>query len=269
MTTTATTRRSGAAGRPGAGPRDFGREARMLRTDQLRFHPRQLRTAYTGLEALAASIAAEGVLEPLLAHRRWITPAGQPVIVELLAGHRRKLAAEMAGLARVPVTIRARVTDDEALYLQLGENQKAPLSAAEQQTAITSLHHEFCYDLPEIADRLGLDLATVRALYDGHDVAPAPTTATPSPPRPRRAKPRVPRPAVPKIRPTTVHQLITGWDHGQLSTEQLIGELRGLLGDWTPTTRADTTSARGPGNAADSTGDPAEATSTRGNEPPR
>ena len=50
----------------------------------------------SGLEELAASIDAQGVLQPLL-----VTPDG--VVV---AGHRRLAAARMAGLDEVPVVLR-------------------------------------------------------------------------------------------------------------------------------------------------------------------
>src|SRR5437899_2219975 len=49
-----------------------------------------------GLEELADSIRAQGVLQPLL-----VTPGG-----EVVAGHRRLAAARLAGLNEVPVIVR-------------------------------------------------------------------------------------------------------------------------------------------------------------------
>lgn len=235
------------SGRIGWPARDFPRQAKMLRLDQLRFHLRNIRKAYTDLDELAASINNEGVLEPLLAHRRWEIPDGQPLLVELLAGHRRMLAAEIAGLDRVPVTLRPRLDDDEAMFL--GEDQKEPLTSEERRAAIVALHHEFTYDLREISERLGINLATVRALYDGHDVAPARTNSRP-PPAPR-ARTRAPHRSAPKIRPTQVHHLVAGWDSGRISRAEVITELRSMLGDWTPTSRADQSTAEGAADEAD------------------
>src|SRR6266702_8178692 len=89
-----------------------------LRPNQL--NPRgELHSA--GLEELADSIRAQGVLQPLL-----VTPGG--VVV---AGHRRLAAARLAGLSDVPVVIR----DLDAVQQQeimLAENlQRQDLSAVE------------------------------------------------------------------------------------------------------------------------------------------
>ena len=65
---------------------------------RLRPNPLNPRTELqtTGLDELAASIRAQGVLQPLL-----VTPQGLVV-----AGHRRLAAARLAGLEVVPVLVR-------------------------------------------------------------------------------------------------------------------------------------------------------------------
>jgi len=63
-----------------------------------------------GLEDLARSIHALGVLEPLLVKRT----AGGPARFEVVAGHRRLLAARMAGLASVPCLVLPEAAPEQA-----------------------------------------------------------------------------------------------------------------------------------------------------------
>lgn len=63
------------------------------------------------VEALAASIEDSGVLVPLLA--RQLEGGG----LQILDGHRRKAAAELAGVASVPVSVVALDDDDAAVAL--------------------------------------------------------------------------------------------------------------------------------------------------------
>ena len=66
------------------------------------------------LEQLAESIRRDGVLQPLL-----VRPVGKGH--EIVAGERRWRAAQLAGLAEVPVVVRT-LTDDQARTLALVEN---------------------------------------------------------------------------------------------------------------------------------------------------
>ncbi len=74
-----------------------------------------------GLEELADSIRAQGVLQPLL-----ITPSG--VVV---AGHRRMAAARMAGMADVPVVIRELDASEQQEVMLVENLQRQDLSAVE------------------------------------------------------------------------------------------------------------------------------------------
>lgn len=65
-------------------------------------------------DELAASVAAHGVLQPVL-----VRPTEKGY--ELVAGHRRFAAAQKAGLERIPAAVRD-LTDVEALEIQLIEN---------------------------------------------------------------------------------------------------------------------------------------------------
>ena len=66
------------------------------------------------LQKLAESMREYGVLSPLIAR-----PKGDGH--ELISGHRRKLAAEIAGMDKLPVLIR-EMTDDEAVVLMVDSN---------------------------------------------------------------------------------------------------------------------------------------------------
>ena len=65
---------------------------------------------------LMESIRLEGVLVPLL-----IRPAEQDGKYEIIAGHRRKMAAEWAGLTEVPAIVR-NLDDDQAVIAMIDSN---------------------------------------------------------------------------------------------------------------------------------------------------
>jgi len=111
------------------------------------FQPRGL-IEKEGLEDLAQSIKAHGVLEPLVvAH----TPAGYQII----AGERRWRAARLAGLTQVPAIIR-ETTPKGMLEMAIVENvQRINLHALERAKAFRQLQVEFGYSTSEIAKRVG------------------------------------------------------------------------------------------------------------------
>jgi ParB family chromosome partitioning protein len=69
------------------------------------------------IPALAASVAVQGVREPILV-RRLVEDAHH---YEVVAGERRRLAAERVGRADLPAVL-VEVDDSEALMLSLAEN---------------------------------------------------------------------------------------------------------------------------------------------------
>jgi len=151
---TAETRRSGTGlGRGLAAlipARDENRAPAELPISAIARNPYQPRQAVEArrLEELAASIAAHGVLQPLLVSR---TPGGWV----LIAGERRLRAAEIAGLERVQVVIRS-ANEREQLALALVENlQRADLNALEEATAFRQLMIEFGLTQEEVATRVG------------------------------------------------------------------------------------------------------------------
>jgi ParB family transcriptional regulator, chromosome partitioning protein len=88
--------------------------------DDLYDNPNNIRTHYdeTKLLELAESIKAEGIVQPLIACRR---PQGG---YALIAGHRRKRAAQLAGLSTVPVMVRDAVDEPTVTILALVENDQ-------------------------------------------------------------------------------------------------------------------------------------------------
>lgn len=87
------------------------------------------------LEALAESIRAHGILEPLLARE---LPNGGGL--ELLAGERRLRAAELAGLEAVPVRVLDVPSDTAAAAIALTENlAREDLSAWEEAHGLAAL----------------------------------------------------------------------------------------------------------------------------------
>ena len=98
------------------------------------------------LDELADSIKARGVLAPILV--RQATAAGRFV---LIAGHRRTLAANIAGLDVIPAII-AQADVDQALEMQLAENiQREQLNLSELAAAVRRLFDNHG-DLAKVAD---------------------------------------------------------------------------------------------------------------------
>ena len=58
------------------------------------------------LEELAASIKAQGVVQPIVVRPIDAPAAGEPQRYEIIAGERRWRAAQIAGLADIPAVIR-------------------------------------------------------------------------------------------------------------------------------------------------------------------
>lgn len=101
------------------------------------------------LRELADSIAAKGILQPIIARK---TPGQQ---FEIIAGERRWRAAQMAGLQSVPVII-AEMSDEDALAFGLIENiQRQDLSPIEEATALSRLIEEFGMTHQQLAKSVG------------------------------------------------------------------------------------------------------------------
>ncbi len=114
------------------------------------------------LEELAASIKAQGVVQPIVA--RPIASSGAGQRYEIIAGERRWRAAQLAGLAEIPAVIRD-VPDEAAIAMALIENiQREDLNPLEESRALDRLIREFDLTHAEAAQAVGRSRASVSNL---------------------------------------------------------------------------------------------------------
>lgn len=124
--------------------------------DKIRPNPEQPRKRmdHDSLEALAASIKARGILQPLVVCE---VEHGY----ELIVGERRWKAAQKAGLKTVPVVIKD-VSPDELLELALIENiHRDDLNPLEEAMAYGKLVNEIGLTQSQVASKVGRDRSTV------------------------------------------------------------------------------------------------------------
>jgi ParB family chromosome partitioning protein len=110
------------------------------------------------LAELADSIKQRGIVQPIL-----VREIGKDKF-EIIAGERRWRAAQLAGLATVPVLVR-EIADDAALGIGLIENiQREDLNAMEEATGIQRLIDEFKLTHEEAAKAVGRSRSAVSNL---------------------------------------------------------------------------------------------------------
>ncbi len=131
---------------------------RQLPVDALKPNRWQPRSSFDDheLEALAASIRAQGLVQPL------IVTVDSDGTYSIVAGERRWRAARRAGLEEVPVVIRGDLDDRSRLELALVENlQRSDLNALEEAEAYATLQEKFGLSQEEIALRVGKGRSTI------------------------------------------------------------------------------------------------------------
>ncbi|HEY8555054.1 MAG TPA: ParB/RepB/Spo0J family partition protein [Burkholderiales bacterium] len=135
-------------------------ELKQLPIDLLqrgKYQPRT-RMDQAALEELAASIKAQGVVQPIVVRP---LPSGN---YEIIAGERRWRAAQLAGLETVPAVIR-RVPDEAAIAIALIENiQRENLNPVEEAAALQRLIDEFGMTHQRVAEAVGRSRAAVTNL---------------------------------------------------------------------------------------------------------
>jgi ParB family transcriptional regulator, chromosome partitioning protein len=120
-------------------------------------NPYQTRTRFdeAQLAELAASIAATGVVQPILVRP---LPSGR---FQLIAGERRWLASQKVGKATIPAILR-HVSDEQAMEITIVENlQRTDLNPMEQARAYERLSRDFKLTQEQMAQRTGKDRASV------------------------------------------------------------------------------------------------------------
>jgi ParB family chromosome partitioning protein len=144
---------------PGAAPSVATAEDASLRElpiTAIRPNPRQPRHHIDekALSELETSIRAQGILQPLL-----VRPAADGY--ELIAGERRFLAAQRAGLPVVPVVVRD-FADQQVLEASLVENlQREDLDPMDEAMGYQALMDDLGYTHERVAERVGKDRTTI------------------------------------------------------------------------------------------------------------
>lgn len=122
-----------------------------------KYQPRR-RFDDASLAELASSIKAQGIMQPIIVRS---TASGKH---EIIAGERRFRAAQLAGLAEVPVLVKD-VDDRTALTLALIENlQRQDLNAIEEALGLQRLIAEFSFTHEQAAEAVGKSRSAVSNL---------------------------------------------------------------------------------------------------------
>lgn len=139
-------------------PAPVDNRERVLRVPPSRIRPCPFQPrkdfAPEALKELADSIREQGIVQPLIVRE-------QPDHLEVIAGERRWRAAQIVGLAEVPVIV--RVADDAAvLELALIENlQRENLNAIEEALGYVKLINDFKLTQESVATKVGKSRAVV------------------------------------------------------------------------------------------------------------
>ncbi len=142
---------------PAAPPPPDEGKPKEIPVDQIERNPFQTRGNIdeVALKELSASIAATGVVQPIL-----VRPLADSRF-QLIAGERRWLASKMAGKTTVPAILR-HVSDEQAMEMTIVENlQRTDLNPMEQARAYDRLGHQFKMTQEQMAQRTGKDRASV------------------------------------------------------------------------------------------------------------
>jgi ParB family transcriptional regulator, chromosome partitioning protein len=157
-----------------AAPAPVGEELARLPLDVLqrgRYQPRIDMRPET-LEELAASIRAQGVVQPIVVRPLAAAAVGGSQRYEIIAGERRWRAAQIAGLADIPAVIR-RIPDEAAIAVALIENiQRESLNPLEEARALERLITEFELTHAQAAEAVGRSRAAVSNLLRLLELAP-------------------------------------------------------------------------------------------------
>ena len=129
--------------------------------DRIAESPTQPRSVYTGIEALAESIAQQGLLQPIV-----VRPIVQHDIIqraagdqapdyELVCGHRRYRACQMIGAETIAAVVRP-MSDLDVLVSQIAENlQRDDVSPLDEARAMHQLRDQHGKTTKQIAQMLG------------------------------------------------------------------------------------------------------------------
>jgi ParB family chromosome partitioning protein len=134
---------------------------RKLPIEAIAANPDQPRKRFDSelLEQLAASIRAQGIIQPIVVTPVVNGPNGARYLI--VAGERRWRASQLAGLLEVPVVVRD-TDEQQRLELALVENlQRADLDPIESARAFQELVAIRGYSHEQLAERVGKDRSTI------------------------------------------------------------------------------------------------------------
>ncbi|ARU21464.1 mannose-6-phosphate isomerase [Ralstonia solanacearum] len=136
----------------------------VLKLEQMepgKYQPRT-RMDEGALQELAASIRAQGLMQPILVRK--VDSDGAAQKYEIIAGERRFRASRLAGLTEVPVLVKD-VPDEAAAAMALIENiQREDLNPLEEAQGIARLIREFQFTHEQAAESLGRSRSAVSNL---------------------------------------------------------------------------------------------------------
>ncbi|MBE6867079.1 MAG: ParB/RepB/Spo0J family partition protein [Ruminococcaceae bacterium] len=122
--------------------------------DPCPYQPRKLLNKQA-LEDLTENIKENGILQPLTATR---LPNGR---YQLIAGHRRLLAATKAGLETVPVIVLDKSAEEVAVLAVIENLQREDLNFFEQAMAIQSLMNNLKLTQAQVGQKLSISQPAV------------------------------------------------------------------------------------------------------------
>lgn len=128
-----------------------------IELSKLKIHPKNVRKTYTGIDELAESIKAQGILQNLS-----VVPDPEEADTFLVViGNRRLLAARKAGLKTAPCSITEMEEKQQASVMLLENMQRNDLTVYEEATGF-----QLCLDLgmteAELSKETGLSKRTIK-----------------------------------------------------------------------------------------------------------
>jgi len=126
---------------------------------------RRMRFAKSDIDELAESLKVHGLINPILVRRNPLKgDDGAPDrMFELVAGERRFLAAQAAGLQSIDATVRD-LTEEQVLEIQLIENlQRVDLHPLQEAEGYEQLMKQHRHKADELGDKIGKSKAYVYA----------------------------------------------------------------------------------------------------------
>jgi ParB family chromosome partitioning protein len=145
-------------------PTPEGASLLELSITAIRANPNQPRTTFEpeALNDLAASIKAQGVIQPVVVRPLKPEERRDNHEYELIAGERRWRASQLAGIKVIPAVIKPIWQDRDILLLSLVENlQRDDLDPIEEALAYDRLIKTFNLTQEQVADGVGKNRSTI------------------------------------------------------------------------------------------------------------